>query len=231
MKSACSLWKLVGTCFYAIYALGIGPARFPIVFKLLGKVASSLVGANRFDPRWEESLSISQSEAEGLRMMIEAVLSFPTVTFQSRSTPGAFTFTDAFNLGLGAVICYDDKVLIFARKWNLAEGTLTINSKEVIAAGFGVFRARSLIPDVLILLGVDNSAAFFDIINGYSKERMANQYVKSIRTGGNLGFIWIPTEPMPADGPSRFVEDRQIRWKAATILNHTLRYVFLHVMI
>lgn len=231
VKTPRGLWRLIGTCFYAIYALGICPARFPRVFGLLSRVAATLAGANRFDPRWEEDFRLTTADVESLKFMVDTVLSFPMVVFQSRSEPGVYVFTDASNLGLGSVICFQNRVCVRARKWSPAENILTINSKEVIAAGFGVQGARSRFRDLLILLGVDNTAAFFDIINGYSKEPTANQTVLEIRTKGNLGLIWIPTELMPADGASRFVEDSRIWWKISTILNHTVRYAFLHRMV
>lgn len=225
------LWRIVGTCFYAIYALGICPARFPVVFKLLGRVAVSLVGAGKTDPRWEQELSLTGEERAELIKMMNIVLSFPTAQFERKECPNVFVFTDASNLGLGVVLIKDGKVIIKAREWTLAEDQLPINSKEVIAANWGVGMARVIYPGGSILLGVDNTAAFFDLINGYSREPIANQSVLEVRIGGNLGLMWVPTELMPADGPSRLVVDAEVPWKALTILNHTVRYVFLHKLL
>ena len=231
VNSPRDLWRVVGTCFYAIYALGICPARFPGVFELLGRVAVTLVGAGRFDPRWESKLKLTEEEMTDLKKMVDVVLTFPTGKFERNESPEVFVFTDASNLGLGVVIIHKGKVIIKAREWSPSESLLSINSKEVIAANWGVSIARKMFTNTPIMLAVDNTAAFFDIINGYSKEPEANKCVLEVRSGGNLGLIWVPTELMPADGPSRLKMDDTIPWKVMTILNHTVKYVFLHQLL
>ena len=48
------LWKRVGTCFHVVYALGLDVSAHFLVYKLLGRVARTLVGAGKNDPRWHD---------------------------------------------------------------------------------------------------------------------------------------------------------------------------------
>ena len=77
------------------------------------------------------------------------------------------------------------------------------------------------------VLAVDNTTAYFSILNGRSPCPLANQIVGSIRTNWNLWMIWIPSEIMPADGPSRSTDDPLISEKANLVAMHADQRVFL----
>ena len=44
------LWKRVGMCFHVVYALGLDVSAHFLVYKLLGTVARTLVGAGKHTP-------------------------------------------------------------------------------------------------------------------------------------------------------------------------------------
>ena len=226
-KSPRELWILAGTCFYVIYALGICPARFRDFFRLLGRVASALNGAGRDDPRWAAPLLFNEHELNAIRTIKMNTSQYPTAIFEPTSEPERYLFTDASNEALGAVYLVGDRIATWSRRWSQEEQDLPINSKEVIAAKEGFFCFIPLKCRKVTLLGVDNTVAFFDLVNGASRCHIANQCVLEIRTRWRLGLIWIPTELMPADGPSRMVEDDDILEKIRLILNEAKRYVYL----
>ena len=138
--------------------------------------------------------------------------------------------SDASNDALGVVIFENGRVSVLAREWSTLEKTLSINAKEVIAACQGVIWI-SPYPGETIFLGVDNTAAFFDIISGQSADPVANWCIGYMRRSTALAIIWIPTQLMPADAPSRNADDPDIHWKVITILEHTTRYAYLPKLI
>ena len=222
-----ALWELTGSCFYVIYALGICPARFYGVFKLLGRVASWMCGADRKDPKWSSELLLSTEEMRSLQIMKDFVSTYPVATFEKNEEPARYIFTDASNLALGVVCITADRIATMSRRWRDDELVLSINSKEVIAAHAGVTKTAPRNSPTISLLGVDNTVAFFDYVNGASRCPKANQCVYEIRTGYSLGLMWIPTELMPADGPSRLVHDLEIPEKIRIILRITRGYAYL----
>ena len=110
------------------------------------------------------------------------------------------------------------------------ERPLSINVKESIAARQGIVWL-SLLPMETVFLGVDNTVAFFQIISGQSANEVSNECVGIIRRRSALALTWIPTQLMPADGPSRQCLDPRTQWKVVTILGNVTRYVFLPALL
>lgn len=136
-------------------------------------------------------------------------------------------FTDASNDGLGIVSLIEDRIATLSRPWTPEEIPLPINTKEVIAAFEGVTQTVPRRQTLLVLLGVDNTSAFYDIVTGSSRCSVANSCVLNLRTGYSIGLLWIPSELMPADAPSRFIEDDQIPDKIRMVLQASRCYAFL----
>ena len=224
--TARSLWRYCGISFYAIYALGVCPSRFYWVFRTLSNQGKRLVGANKWDKRWDQPLSLTPFEIKALEEMKNFVLTFPTVVFEPTAVPFRYVFTDASNEALGVVIFVNGRIEVRSRRWQDFEASLPINSREVIAAGQGIEWACPN-PNEAMYLAVDNTVAFYDIVSGKSKEIFANETVRYIRTSSPLALAWVPSELMPADGPSRNTTDEAIAEKIRTILFYTTRYVAL----
>ena len=228
--TARDLWRCVGLCFYTIYAIGVCPSRFFGVFRCLSRVAGLLQGADRHNPLWEELVPLHPNESSALDEMVNYVLSFPTNVFVSGLRPNRFVFSDAANGALGVVIYAQGRVEVHSRIWSPLERPLAINVKEVIAACQGILWLRPQ-KNETVFLGVDNTVAFFEIIAGQSSNPIANECVGVIRRGTSLALIWVPTQLMPADAPSRQIDDPRISWKVITLIGHTTRYVFLPILI
>ena len=77
------------------------------------------------------------------------------------------------------------------------------------------------------VLAVDNTTAYFSIINGRAPDPDANDIAGHIRANWMLWLIWIPSEIMPADGPSRLVIDPLVSEKANLVIKYADRRVFL----
>jgi len=99
---------------------------------------------------------------------------------------------------------------IFTDASNLALGVVCITADRIATM------SRRWRDDELVLS-----------MNGASRCPQANQCVYEIRTGYSLGLMWIPTELMPADGPSRHVHDMEIPEKIRIILGITKGYAYL----
>ena len=228
--TARDLWRCVGLCFYTIYAIGVCPSRFFGVFRCLSRVACLLQGADRYNPIWGRLMPLHHNESSALNEMVEYVLAFPTNVFVSGLQPNRFVFSDAANGALGVVIYAHGRVEVHSRIWSPLERPLAINIKEVIAACQGIVWLRPH-KNETVFLGVDNTVAFFEIIAGQSGNAIANDCVGVIRRSSSLALIWVPTQLMPADAPSRQMDDPRIRWKVITLVGHTTRYVFLPILI
>lgn len=225
------LWIMAGTSFYVIYALGICPARFYQVYRLLGRIAVKLEGAPRKDVRWSSKLDLAKHEKEALINMMSFVRQFPTAIFEVAERPGRYIFTDASNLALGVVVLVNDRVFTMSRRWGPEELELSINSKEVIAAHDGLVNGSPRRAHELTILMVDSTSAFYDLVTGSSRCVVANQCVTVMRTRSSIGLMWVPTELMPADGTSREVSDPELINKIKLILNNTQKYVYLPKLI
>ena len=173
---------------------------------------------------------LSPGEISSMSKMVEYVLQFPTNVFSIGALPNRYVFTDASNEGLGVVIFANGRVEVHSRPWSPFERPLAINVKEAIAACQGIVWL-SPSPTETVFLGVDNTVAFFEIISGQSANEVANECVGIIRRSSALALTWIPTQLMPADGPSRLCLDPSIRWKIVTILGNVTRYVFLPALV
>ena len=224
--TARGLWKYCGTCFYAIYALGVCPSRFYWVFRALSNQAKRLVGATRWDERWDQQIKLSTEEMRGLLEMKEFILTFPTVLFEPSRIPEKYIFTDASDKALGVVIFVKGRIEVRSREWEDFEKDLPINSREVIAAGQGIEWAAPNQHEA-VYLAVDNTSAFFDIVAGKSQEILANETVRYIRTMSQLRLAWIPSELMPADAASRQTTDDAIEEKIKAIIRYTTKFVAL----
>jgi len=228
--TARDLWSCVGLCFYTIYAIGVCPSRFYGVFRCLSRLAKILQGASRHDPIWNGRVVLSSSEISSMSKLVNYVLQFPTNVFAVGALPNRYVFTDASNEGLGVVIFASGRVEVHSRLWSPFERLLSINVKESIAACQGIVWLSPL-PMETVFLGVDNTVAFFEIISGQSANEVSNECVGIIRRRSALALAWIPTQLMPADGPSRQCLDPRIQWKVVTILGNVTRYVFLPALL
>jgi len=222
-----SLWRIAGVCFYTAYALGICLAHFRGPIRLLGRVARGLGGAPKGDAAWTAHVPVSSSELNDLRKMIALIATFPTTSFHPHIEPQRALFTDASDWGLGAVLVSHGTVTIASRAWEGFEASLPIDSREVLAAHFGVMLYFAPGSDEAPLLAVDNTAAYFAFVNGRSSEPCANEAVLAVRTHCSLSLIWIPTELMPADGPSRNETDDQLLRKIEAVQATAERVIFL----
>lgn len=199
-----NLWKVVGTCVHVIYALGLDNAKHFWVFRLLGRIAHILCGADKSDPRWSTEISLSPEEQQAVKKMISDVLIFPTVKYLPPEMPNVFAFTDASDLAAGVVIFDEGRVTTMCFPWNPHEASLDISAREALAAWLGTYYAtlgknRFRTP----LLAIDNTTLFFGIINGMSSIKCANTAIRMIRSRCQVCLMWLPTESMPADLISR----------------------------
>lgn len=213
------LWKIVGTCFHVTYALGICMARFHGILRLVGRVASALSGATRNDARWEARLDLAAFDAQLLKDMISYVNKFPTVTFQPYLSPSRCICTDASDFGYGAVLYSHGVISVILGVWDQSERALSISSRELIAAWIGTATFVAPQSNEAPLLAVDNTSAYFAIVNSRDEEPLGNAAAGNIRTHCSLHLLWIPSELMPADGPSRGTHDPFI----ADVLNEVLQ--------
>ena len=158
---------------------------------------------------------------------MSTVLLFPSHKFISNLPPLRHLFTDASDLGMGAVLEANGVIEVRSREWSPEEKEWPIYVRELIAAHEGL---KIFIPPLTSecpVLAVDNTTAYFSIINGRAQCPFANEIVGDIRKRWNLWIIWIPSEIMPADGPSRSTVDPLVAEKANLVATHANQRVFL----
>jgi hypothetical protein len=221
------LWKIVGTCFHVTYALGICMARFHGVLRLVGRVATKLNGATKNDPRWDSLLRLEDHEGQDLKDMVEYVKAFPTVTFRPFISPSRCICTDASDYGYGAVLYSNGQVSVISGVWSNEERLLPISSRELIAAWIGTATFVPALSDEAPLLAVDNTAAYFALVNSRDPEPHGNAAAGNIRTHCCLHLMWIPSELMPADGASRGVHDPHLIDCLAVVLRLAKKTAYL----
>lgn len=214
------LWKIVGTSFHVVYALGLDLSEHHQVYRLLGRVAQYLAGAERQDPRWNLEFHLSDAEKGALDGLVRRVLEFPRTSIALVSSPDFILFSDASDMAAG-VVCVDrGRVQTITRLWNSHEFALHINTKEVLAVKLGVQSFVPLGSRRTPLLVVDNTSTFFGLHNGYASASCANRAIGWIRRHCNFCLTWCPTEDMPADPFSRNQLPSNMAAYAATLIRN-----------
>ena len=195
------LWKTLGICFYVSHVLGMSLATFRSALLTVSSVARMLGGADKNNPVWRKKISLISAQVNGLNVFIDRVKEFPKGIFQPAEAPCRIVFTDSSNLGWGVVSCVSGRVQVAAGNWKQPLVQSSINTKETIVALIGLSRFANHrgVP----LLVVDSTVALCNIVRGHSRDKLANEACRLIRTNWELCIAWVPTEIMPADGPSR----------------------------
>lgn len=196
-----SLWKKLGICFYVAYVLGISLASFRSALLTISSVARMLGGANKNNQIWRKRLCLTAAQVNGLNVFIDRIREFPRGIFQPVKVPGRIIFTDSSYNGWGAVSCVNGRVRVIAGEWSGSLANASINTKETVVALIGLSRFEN--SRKIPLLVVDSTVALCNIARGHSREKFANEACRLIRTTWELCIAWVPTEIMPADGPSR----------------------------
>lgn len=202
------LWKIAGICFHVTYILGMNCAPFIDVFRLLCRVGRMLQGHTKGDPAWKSILETTTSERASVQRLIATVLSFPTVVFQTATRYTHIVFTDSSDVMAGLVVYGNGTLSVRSLPWISPILSLSINSKETIAASIGI-RLFSNFGNVPLLV-IDSTSALWYIVKGRSLETYANIAIRRIRTTTSLWITWVPTYLMPADLPSRHLNSPHV---------------------
>ena len=124
-------------------------------------------------------------------------------------TSGIVLYTDASNMGMGAVLFQGDGTMqVVARRWTALERSRDICERETMAVTEATHKFRAQLQGTSFQLHIDNTSSMWAIARGYARSYNLNNRVRELQEvlrglDARWTIHYVASHMNPADTPSR----------------------------